>query len=306
MQQTPDHAIFKLAYLHPRYWGTWFLLCVMRISILLPLTCQIAIGRCLGNIIFLLIPSRKRIARTNIQLCFPELNEAEVQHIAKKSFQNAGISIFETAMAWWASDERLAKLHDIEGGQYIQTVHQDKHTILLLSGHFSSTELGGRLLRLHYDFQAMYKPAKNKLYNAFMWRSRSKHFSIVERKNSKQFIRQLKKGMLSWYAPDQNLASEEHVFAPFFNTPTLTITATSRIANITKATVIPFLPIREGSRYKLIFQKPLHAFPSNNNIDDASKVNAAIEHGIKIDPSQYLWAHKRFHTLPDGSKRKYQ
>ena len=295
---------FQASFFLPRYWGTWLLLGIMRLGICLPFSWQIAIGKQIGNIFAALLAERKRISRTNLKLCFPELSEQEIKQLTLQSFQNAGISIFEAGMAWWAGESRLQALFSVKGMENIEMALANKEPILFLSGHFSSTEIGGRLLSSLIGYQALYKPARNQLYDYFMFNGRQ-HCRVISNNNTKTFIRNMKKGQHGWYAPDQNLRREEHVFVDFFSVPTLTVTATSRIANITGATVIPFYPIRRNNGYELIFNQAIKSFPSDDLEKDTRKVNAALEAGIEFDRAQYLWAHKRFHILPDGSKRQY-
>lgn len=296
---------FSFSFFMPQYWGTWLLLGMMRVSVLLPMPVLVIIGKYFGRGLACLMKKRRRITLTNLQLCFPDYSAERIQSIARNSYENAGVSIFETALAWWASDKRIKALFSTRGLEHLEDALNKQEAVLLLSGHYSSMEIGGRLLSMVCDYQAMYKSAKNPLYNYFMHQGRSRQFKVINRKNTKTFIRNLKQGLPSWYAPDQNLKKEEHLFVDFFGVPTLTVTATSRIAGITKAKVIPYYPIRKGSRYEIIFGKAIEPFPSNDIELDTLRVNQAIEAGVKIDNTQYLWGHKRFDLLPDGSKRQY-
>ncbi len=304
-KHTHSEPTFTLSFLAPKFWGTWALLALMRASTFLPFRCSIFLGKYLGRGLVQIMSKRKLITTNNLKLCFPEHSDLEIQKLAQQSYENAGISIFETALAWWASDKRIQKFVSIEGQENLNKALQNKESVLLLSGHFSSLEMGARILSIICDYQAMYKPAKNLLYNYFMYHGRKRHFAIVKHKDTKTFIKNLKNGLPSWYAPDQNLKFEDHVFVDFFKVPTLSITATSRIAKITKAKVMPYYPIRQGAKYNIIFKESLVSFPSDNIEQDITTVNQTIEAGIRIAPSQYLWGHKRFDELPNGTRREY-
>ena len=39
--------------------------------------------------------------------------------------------------------------------------------------------------------------------------------------------------------------------------------------------------------------------------EDAIRINQLIETGIRVDPTQYLWMHRRFKTRPDNQKSFY-
>jgi KDO2-lipid IV(A) lauroyltransferase len=294
--------------LHPRYWFTWILLGCMRICAWLPYPWLLFLGKGLGGLLRLALPRRRRIANINIDLCFPEKSLRERRELARKTFHSMGISVMETALAWWGAEDRLKKLYTLEGIKHLEQAVAAGKPVLLLSGHMSCTEIGSRMLAFHQRFQAMYKPAKNVLYERMMLRQRSRFYhEMVERKNSRQLLRNLKRGIVTWYAPDQNFGREDTVFAPFFGVPATSLTATARIVEFAGATVIPFFPYRlDGSKgYKLVLGKPLEHFPTGDEIADATRINQLIETAARLAPEQYLWPHRRFRVRPNGEKEIY-
>jgi KDO2-lipid IV(A) lauroyltransferase len=71
--------------------------------------------------------------------------------------------------------------------------------------------------------------------------------------------------------------------------------------------MVPFYPERkeDGSGYILWLQPALENFPSDDEVADASAINATIEHFARQNPAQYFWAHKRFKTRPEGEADIY-
>lgn len=295
-------------YLAPRYWPTWLLLGFMRLCARLPFAWLLRTGSFIGMIFYCLSASRRRIAETNIGLCFPELNKAQQRKIEKACFRNIGVSVMETALAWWGSEAKIKALYRIEGLHHVERARRDNKAILLLSGHMSCTEIGARQLAFHVPFQAMYKPAKNKLFESVMLAKRSSFYrEMVPRKQSRRLLRNLKQKIPTWYAPDQNFGHDDTVFAPFFGVPAVTLTATARIAAGTGAVVIPFFPYRlpDNSGYRLVLGEPLKDFPGGNTVADASRINHVIETAVRLAPDQYLWVHKRFRHRPPGEASIY-
>lgn len=274
----------------------------------MPYWFQLACGRALGTLMFYAIPARRRIAEINLELCFPALSLTQRAHMLRRHFSSAGISVIETAMAWWASDSQLEKIHHIEGLHHLQAAAQNDKGILLVSAHFTTLEIGGRLLSQHAPFQVMYREHDNPLFEAVMRRSRAAHYDAVhERRAVRDIIQNLKAGHTVWYAPDQDYGRKHSVFAPFFSVPAATITATARFAKISNATVIPFFQQRldDGSGYRLHILPAIENFPSGNDVTDATTINAIIEQEVRQYPEQYLWVHRRFKTRPEGMQRPY-
>ena len=80
----------------------------------------------------------------------------------------------------------------------------------------------------------------------------------------------------------------------------MTNTALSRIARISGAVVLPYLPRRlpDDSGYRLSFDPPFEDFPSDDEIADTRRLVAWLEEAVRKCPEQYWWVHKRFKSRP--------
>jgi len=296
-------------YLHPRYWLMWLLFGLLRLITLFPYSVHLWAGRLLGRLIQHLSGKRQRVVDTNLRLCFSEKSEQQREQIKRQSYQNLGISLMEMAMCWWWKPERLKPLVEVRGLEHIENCLANKQPVILLSGHFTSLEIGARLLALtSTPLQVMYRTQKNLLFDSFLFTKRSSYLvNVISRKNTRGLLKGIRQLIPTWYAPDQDFTRERNVFAPFFGVPTATITASARLAQTTKAATLPFYPERkaDGSGYILWIEPPLENFPSGDDMADASAINASIERFIEKNPDQYMWVHKRFKTRPEGEPSLY-
>ncbi len=295
-------------FLAPQHWPMWLALGLLRAGVTLPYRWQLKLGSGLGALLYRLLPSRRRIARTNLELAFPELGTTERERLVRRVFRSGGISIFESGLSWWGDRERLEPLGHIDGLEHLQAAIARGKGVILLSAHITCLEIGGRLLSFHEPFQVMYKKQRNALFEALLKRTRESHYRrAVQRHDVRGMIRGLKDNMVCWYAPDQDFGRRNAVFVPFFGVPTATVTATSRFAAITGAAVVPFFPLRreDGSGYDLTLLPALSEFPSGDDEADTARLNRLIEEQVRKAPDQYLWLHRRFRTLPAGAKRIY-
>lgn len=300
---------FKIThYLHPKYLPTWIGLGIMRLLASLPYSFILGIGITLGWLAFYLMPGRRRITRTNIRLCFPELTEKQQYQLIKQNFYNSSIALLESPLAWWGSDERLMNLHRVEGLEHIHKAQANGKGVILLGAHYTTLEIGGRLLAYHIDWCPTFKRAHNKLFNAVMAGARQRvHGRLLASSDMRGIINYLKQNGIIWFAPDQDFGRTGSVFAPFMNVATSTLTMTARLAKTTGAAVLPMyserLPGKQG--YLVRVGKPLADFPSGDNVQDATAVNHAIEEQVMRTPAQYLWGHRRFKTRPFGEPLIY-
>jgi KDO2-lipid IV(A) lauroyltransferase len=295
---------FEWHFLHPRYWMSWFGLGLMRLSIYLPTKVQLLCGYLIALVMMPFTQKRKKIARRNLELCFPEMAESEREYLLSQNFKTMGMMLIETALSWWASDSRLEKRVTYKGLAHLDAALEKGKGVILLTGHFTSMELGGRLIMLKQPCYVMFRELNNPIFNAVMMQNRIYHSEgIVLRDDPRSMVRALKKNKVVWYAPDQDFGSKMSIYPNFFGVRAATVPATSRMVKMSGATVLPFVPRREkNGMYTLTIGEPLSDFPSGDDLADAQRINDIIEQEIRKSPEQYYWVHRRFKTQPDMKK----
>lgn len=298
-----------LHFLAPRYWLTWAglgtLWCVTR----LPYSVQMCTGAAIGRLALLFAGRRRRIAATNLKLCFPGLSDRRRRGLLRVHFDSLGKGIIETALCWWGRDRQLRGLFTVTGIEHLHDARKNGKGVILLSAHFTTLEIGGRLLAMHTPFHVLYRRHKNALFEHIMHRARVCRFDkAIARNNMRSLISSLKAGNTVWYAPDQNHGGTQSIFVPFFGVPAATITSTSRIAAISGAAVVPFFQRRlpDNRGYELTLYPALNYFPGDSVAADTVRISHLIENEIRKIPEQYLWVHRRFKTRPEGEPYPYE
>ena len=270
----------------------------------LPWGLQRAMGAAVGWLALRLLPDRREAARTNLALCLPELDGPAREALLRANFRDVGIGLFEFARAWWGEVAPMRASARIEGLEILQRLQAEGRGVLLVSGHFMTLELCGRLLCDHVPLAGMYRKHRSPVMEWAVLRGRLRYASAMfGNGDTRAAIRHLKRGGVLWYAPDQDMRGKDTVFAPFFGIPAATITATHQFARMTGCAVVPFFHRREGADYVLQVGQPLSPFPTDDAVADSAAVNAAIEAMVRQAPSQYLWLHRRFKRQPDGRSR---
>jgi KDO2-lipid IV(A) lauroyltransferase len=284
-------------YIAPRFWLIWFafglLWCINR----LPFRLQMVTGRWLGRLLYHLIPRRRRIAKINLRLCFPDQSRSQRRAILKRHFESLGIMIVETGLSWWSSTDKLRKLISIEGLEHLQNSLASGKGAILLAAHFTTLEISGPMFSTFIPVYAMYRRHENPLINLLMERGRKRHLKgLIPREDIRTLLRILKNGEVVWYATDQGYRGKQSMTVPFFGVPASANSATSRIARSSGAAVLPFVTYRldDNKGYLLKISPPLANFPSVDPAEDALRINKIIEAQIVAHPEQYYWVHRRF------------
>lgn len=306
---SPHAPPFRWSLLWPRWWPTWSSLGLVWCLSRLPIDLQLALGESLGRWVSWLVPARRRVVDTNLRLCFPELDTERRNGLVNAHFAALGRGLFETGLAWFASDQRLAPRFAVEGREHLDSALESGQGLLLLTGHFTTLEIGARVLctTLALPFHAMYRPYDNPVMDFWMHRLREKwsRRPALPRDDIRRLVRALREGQAVWYAPDQTIAPELSVYAPFFGVPALSLTATSRLARMGRARVLPYFPKHHDGVWTIRFQPVLEDFPAGDEVLDATRINAVIESGIRPALSDYFWIHRRFKKRPKGESKVY-
>jgi KDO2-lipid IV(A) lauroyltransferase len=218
-----------------------------------------------------------------------------VQH-----FRESGITLGETALAWFAPPERLLGLVRFEGLDELDRWQASGRGVILLAAHFTTLELGARFATAARRVHAVYKPSSNLLVDAAFRRYRvAVSAGMVASDDIRSMVRVLKAGGTVWYAPDQAFRAKGAEMVPFFGVPAASNPATSRLARMTGAVVLPYfverLPGTAG--YVVRIDAALEGFPGDDPVADTLRHHRLIEAEVRRIPAQYLWLHKRFKGL---------
>ncbi len=306
--QGPDPSRSDAApWLLPRHWPLAIGLGLLRLMALLPLRVAQGIGRGLGWLAWLFIPRRRAIVRRNLELCFPDLDEAARRRLERASFASAGMGMVEGALAWWGRSERLKARVRYEGLEHIEAAQAEGRGVLIIGGHFSALEISGRLMAMRIPVDLVYKPARNKRFERVMSAMRLRYVhGLIPSANLKAMMRRLREGGICWYAYDQDFGRANSVFAPFFGVPTATLALTGRIVQATGAKVVFIYPERlPGGKGFVMHLLPVPELPSGDAVRDAAIYNGLIERFTRQRPEDYFWMHRRFKTRPEGERSPY-
>jgi Kdo2-lipid IVA lauroyltransferase/acyltransferase len=291
-------------FVSPRYWPVWIGLAFVRGVTELPFPLILVFGRGLGRLAYFFSRREKHIARVNVALCLPELAPAEQENLVRRHFEALGCAVFETGLVWWAADARLKRWIRVEGTEHLDAALAAGKGAILLSAHFTCLEMGARALTMHTPTSIMYMVPGNPLIAELARRSRGRHaVRAIASDQVRDILRSLAENLTVWYAPDQRYTEKTSAVVPFFGQPAATNVATSRLARISGARVLPYFPERlaDGSGYVMRIGAALADFPSADPVADALRFHALIEAHVRRCPEQYLWSYKRFKLPgPDG------
>ena len=246
---------------------------------------------------------KKAMAKKNILIAFPNINETSIDQIIDDMWRNIG-SIFGEYIhinKFSILDEEKNKIV-FTNKNNLQILKNNKKPIVFFSGHFANFELMAKCLReLEFNIGAIYRPLNNIFLNPIMEFIRKKYIcSIQIEKGSagtKKLIKHISTNNPLALMIDQRLSSSIRV--PFFNQPATTTTTPAQLSIKYDALLVPvFLKRLKKTKYEFFIEEPLVVKKTNNYEKDIFNIteimNKKIEEFIKVDPANWLWSHDRW------------
>ncbi|MFT3813806.1 MAG: lipid A biosynthesis acyltransferase [Acidovorax sp.] len=283
--------------------GVWF----MGVLAHLPLPALRALGWLLGQVFYVLAVPRRRVALTNLALCYPEASAAQRRAWARETF-------VRFCQAWldrswlWSSPRAVVEsrvklrgaLHELDG---------DTPTIVF-APHFYGMDAGGLALPLHTTrpFTSIFATHPNPAIDGWFMAGRQR-FGDVRMLNRadgvKPIIANLRKGGLLYLLPDMDLGRNESLFVPYFGQIAATVPSLPRFARLGRAKVLGMYTRMTPEGYVAEITPAWAHYPTDDVEADTTRMNRELQAAIDTMPGQYYWVHRRFKTRPEGEPSVY-
>ena len=285
-----------------------FSLLLMRAMAYLPLGWVRALGAGLGWVLYVVVVPRRRVVRTNLRLCFPQLSEAEIRWRTRRVFVHFAQAWLDRGWLWHGAPEvvrrRLAlcgAVHELAGPD----------PVVIFAPHFVGLDAGWTALtqQLPRHFTTIYTDQANKVMDAWILAGRQRFGAgrLFGRADGvKTIVAALRAGDPLYLLPDMNFGVQESVFVPFYGVSTATVPSLSRFARLGRAKVVSVITRLTPQGYAVEVMPAWSGFPTDDLLADTARMNATLQTYIDSMPDQYYWVHKRFKDRPSGEADVYR
>lgn len=299
-RREPAHSLRP--YWKPRYWPVWLVWCWVALMARLPFPWQIKIGKRIGRALMPVLTRQRTAAERNLSICFPELDARQHRELVIKQFESYGASLSEMGVGWQTPLARLKEIVRVEGKEHLDAALNEGNGVILFTAHFTCLEVGVAILEdLCSNCGCMYRPQRNAMFDTMILRGRSRFAKRqIDKNNVRTLLRSLRGGMAIAYLPDHTYTGSQSELLPFFGEPAVTNTATSKIARLSGAKVLPYFFRRnaDDSGYRVDIGAPLEGFPTEDAAADTARLIRLLEDYIRLAPDQYLWTYRKFKGRP--------
>jgi KDO2-lipid IV(A) lauroyltransferase len=273
-----------------------------------------AVAAALAQFLFLFLTRFRRTAKFNLRLAFPDWTEAQRRGVMRRMAWRLGWMAAEFAQFPRWTRQNVDRRVILDGHENFLAGHNRGRGVLFLTGHVGAWELSSFAHALYgYPLHYMARPVDNRRVDALINRYRclSGNRPIFKNESAKMMLKVLHDAGTIGILADQNTLPEEGVFVDFFGRPACATTGIARVALHTDAAVVPVYCFWDGAmrKYRLRFEPPVlltRTGDSSRDIcENTQRFTKILEGFIRKHPDQWVWAHARWKTRPEGEPPLY-
>jgi KDO2-lipid IV(A) lauroyltransferase len=286
----------------------------------LPLEVALELGAKLGALGAIFLASRRKTARENLALAFPEKSDAERARILRRSFENVGRTFVEFVRFPAMSRRAVAASVEIVGKEHFDRFRAGNPTlgVLALSAHLGNFELISAVFNAidMIPSSLIGRKIKPEAADRIVCGLRESQgvATIANKESVREVMARVAKGEGVGVVLDQNMRRGHGVHVPFFGKPASTTLGLAVLARRTGAPVFPVFMERRGElgKHRLTIAPPLvwddagdagNAGGARKSKQSALVANTAlytrvIEDAVRRRPEEWFWFHRRWRTQP--------
>ena len=264
-----------------------------------PITISTWISRRIGDALFLILSSRRRVALNNLTIAFGDTKSGpEKTSLALESFRHlmtCYMELFRLPKFVKVSEKHV----HLNNSELIDNALARGKGILLVMTHLGSWEYLSFLAK-HKKSPAITLGRVIRNPYIYKWVESLRKTGGLRHKNKDMGIRwifsELKQNHMVGIAIDQ-WAGNEGLWIDFFSRPTSTTSLPARMAKRTGCALILAYCVRVASGEYEIYVEP--EIPVSKDDDDwientTKELNHIVERKIRAFPEQWMWMHKRW------------
>ena len=273
----------------------------------LPLKFSLAIGRGLANLMWLLMPSKRRkVALENIRQCL-NVDEKESARLAKISTINLGTIAMEflnfpRLKGMMKSHVKIIGLEYLTN--YINSAERNGRGAVIATCHSDNWELmGGAFAQYGIPLVGVAKKQKSEGADKFINEFRTKiGMHITYRSGVREMYKMMDEGHFIGLIMDQDVGRHDGVIVKFFNRATNYVTGAASMSRFKSIPIFPaFMHKNLDGTHTLEVYPPLTVEKTSDKRADiqimTQKLATLTEEHIKKYPAEWFWLHDRWKSM---------
>lgn len=243
------------------------------------------------------LTSKQHIAKTGLQIAFPDKPDIEIKQILKDQWDNTGRTFAEFPITH--------RIKAFEGSRVTVKgleIFKANAPAIIVTGHFANWEIMATVLtQSGLPVRITYRKINNPYIDARVRKQRERYGTkfLVQKsthKGGRELLEALKNGESVALLNDQKFNTG--VSVPFFRQDAMTAQGATRLALKTGRPLLPMAVTRDGANFTVTFYEPIKLDNTGNReadvLNGVKKVTSFIEDRIREQPAQWFWVHRRW------------
>jgi len=267
------------------------------------------------QIVWAIDGKHRRIARINLRIAFPEMEDKEARRIIRNCYKRIGTTAAEFIYIP-KIDERYLREHlRMEGLEHIKKSEAEGRPILIMTGHFGNWEFSSFAYGILVKPMAfIVKTLRSPILDAIVTERRQLRGNTVIRQteSAKQVIRFLRNKVMIGILIDQNVDQHKGVLVELFGRKTYTTDGIARLALALNAAIHPGFLFRDPAnkfRHILWFGPAVHINYDASKEEEIPEItrrcNQELEKAIIRAPDHWMWFQARWKNRGKGERDVY-
>jgi KDO2-lipid IV(A) lauroyltransferase len=277
----------------------------------LPARALHGISLVLGNVLYIFVPRRRKIALKNLRDAFGKTKrESEIRRIARRSCKSFFLTFLEMikSRSLLSQPEAVIRLRELtdeldELFQKAKKIHDQSGGCIFVTPHIGNWEVLPSISSIvGIPLAVVVRPLDNPFLERLIYAHRSESGQVIIPKKNALFVlqRTLKRGKSIGLLPDQS--TMKGISVDFFGHKATTTPVPALLAISYQRPVVVVACCRrpDGRRYEGFVSAPI--WPRESESEKAEifriteEMNRKMESIIRKYPEQYLWIHNRWKT----------
>ncbi len=243
------------------------------------------------------LTSKHHIAKTGLQIAFPDKSESEIKKILKDQWDNTGRTFAEFPIT-----HRIKAFEDGRVTVKGLEIFKSNAPAIIVTGHFANWEIMATVLtQSGLPVRITYRKINNPYIDARVRKQRERYGTkfLVQKsthKGGRELLEALKNGESVALLNDQKFNTG--ISVPFFGQEAMTAQGATRLALKTGRPLLPMAVTRNGANFTVTFYEPMELEDTGNREADVMsgvrQVTSFIEDRIRETPAQWFWVHRRW------------
>ena len=247
---------------------------------------------------------RQSVVLENLRNSFPDKKKGEIDVLSKAYYRYLCDLILETVKTLTMTEQEAREHCLFHRAEWLDKYFNEKRSIILVMGHYGNWEWAGPSFTINTNFQlvVIYQPLSNPYFEKMMVRTRTKFGTKITPVN--QTLRDMvaRRGIISATAliADQTAPGDNPFWTTFLHQDTAVFTGPEKLSKKFDYPVVYIHVKRVKRGYYELFPELLFANPKETIENEISEgFMKRLEKEILINPSFWLWSHRRWkHKRP--------